>query len=95
MLALKSLSRQHRLAFALAAGMRHAPSLPQRACFSTSRRRSEGEAPSRRVPRATLYTGTDCQLCDVAKAVLDDVAREVRLRPQKQLHCRLTDCRRR
>lgn len=35
-------------------------------------------APSRRVPTLRLYTGTDCQLCDVAKGVLDSIAREVR-----------------
>lgn len=27
----------------------------------------------RRRPALTLYTGTDCQLCDVAKAVLDEI----------------------
>lgn len=31
-----------------------------------------------RQPRLVLYTGTDCQLCEVAKAVLDEAHREVR-----------------
>lgn len=31
------------------------------------------------VPQLTLYTGTDCQLCDVAKEVLEKVAKEVRV----------------
>jgi hypothetical protein len=32
---------------------------------------------SRRLPTLTLYTGTDCQLCDVAKGVLQDLGRDV------------------
>jgi hypothetical protein len=32
------------------------------------------------IPKAILYTGTDCSLCDVVKVTLEEVKREVRRR---------------
>ena len=29
------------------------------------------------IPKLILYTGTDCQLCDVAKSVLDEIGKTV------------------
>lgn len=42
-----------------------------------SSRQSRFNSNDSRLPRLTLYTGTDCSLCDVAKEVLDQVKKEV------------------
>lgn len=51
--------------------------LARRCCSSGTPAPTSQARQARRLPRLTLYTGTDCQLCDVAKSVLDDVARDV------------------
>lgn len=44
---------------------------------SSSSSKSHSSSLSNSPAQLTLYTGTDCQLCDVAKGVLDDLAQEV------------------
>ena len=51
--------------------------MASRCCSSGTPALTSQVRQARRLPRLTLYTGTDCQLCDVAKSVLDDVARDV------------------
>ncbi|PWN37855.1 DUF836-domain-containing protein [Meira miltonrushii] len=46
--------------------------LQPRNSFSTGRITKSANS----IPQLTLYTGTDCQLCDVAKEVLDKIAKE-------------------
>lgn len=47
--------------------------------FSTNRTLNEHNKSDKSIPQLTLFTGTDCQLCDVAKDVLVKIAKEVQI----------------